>query len=314
MRRIAPLAALGILALGLGIAPLKLSSHTATSPAFVHFESAHVRPAVMTPTGNRLLVVNTPDGYLRVFNVEGDHPIKVEDIPVGLEPVSVSCASDSVAWVVNFLSDDISVVNLNTMHVRATLRVGDEPGDVVFANGHAYVSVGGEDVVKVYDPTTLVLQAVVPLNGRMPRALAKRLDGSFVYVASFLGGNKVTVLSPADVTPDSLPEDPELPMDPGLPPHPNVGLLVQRLSDGNWYDFYGKKWTSKAPYNQYDVDVAEISTTTNAVTRTFGNMSSTNFGLAVSPTRIVLTGTESRNMFRFEPRIVGYLVETVVRS
>ena len=147
-------------------------------------------------------------------------------VPVGLEPVSVNCLNDSVAWVVNHLSDDVSVVNLNTLHVQATLRVGDEPGDVVFANGHAYVSVGGEDAVKVYDPGTLELQATIPINGRMPRALARRADGSNVYVASFLGGNKVTVLSPAKVPPESLPPDPDLPMDPGLPPAPNVGLLV----------------------------------------------------------------------------------------
>ena len=312
MRRIALLAALGFLALGLAVAPLKLASHTNSTPSFVHFESAHVRPEVLTPDRSRLLVVNTPDGYLRVFDVTGAHPVKVEDIPVGLEPVSVNCLNDSVAWVVNNLSDDVSVVNLNTLHVQATLRVGDEPGDVVFANGHAYVSVGGEDAVKVYDPGTLELQATIPINGRMPRALARRADGSNVYVASFLGGNKVTVLSPAKVPPESLPPDPDLPIDPGLPPAPNVGLLVQRLSDGNWYDFYGNLWTSKARYNMYDVDVAEINTTTNAVARTFGGMSSSNFGLAVGPSRILLTGTESRNMQRFEPRIVGYLVETVV--
>jgi YVTN family beta-propeller protein len=310
MRRIALLAALGVLVLGIGIAPLKLASHTTGSPTFVHFESPHVHPAVMTPAGNRLLVVNTPDGYLRVFNVTGAHPTKVDDIPVGLEPISVSAPSDSEAWVVNFLSDDVSVVNLNTRHVRATIRVGDEPGDVVFANGHAYVSVGGEDAVKVYDPVTLALQATIPINGRAPRALAKRLDGSFVYVASFLGGNKVTVLSAQDVTPDSLPEDPEFPMDPGLPPAPNVGLLVSRIGN-NWYDRYNKLWSSKARYNLYDSDVVEINTTTNAVARTFSNLSSTNFGLAVSATRILLTGTDSRNMERFEPRIVGYLVETV---
>src|SRR5262249_55988765 len=130
------------------------------------------------------------------------------------------------------------------------------------------------------------------------------------YVASFLGGNKVTVLSPAKVPPESLPADPDFPMDPGLPPAPNVGLLVQRIV-GNWYDFYGNLWSSKAQYDLYDVDVAEINTTTNAVARTFGGMSSTNFGLAVGPTRLVLTRTESRNMQRFEPRITGYLVETV---
>src|SRR5262249_36034772 len=139
MRRITLAVALGFLVIGLGVLPLKLASHTNSAPNFVHFESGHVHPEALTPAGDRLLVVNTPDGYLRVFDVTGDHPVKVDDIPVGMEPVSVSCLNDSVAWVVNYLSDDVSVVNLNTLHVRATLRVGDEPGDVVFANGHAYV-------------------------------------------------------------------------------------------------------------------------------------------------------------------------------
>ncbi|HEY2956483.1 MAG TPA: beta-propeller fold lactonase family protein [Candidatus Eisenbacteria bacterium] len=314
MRRIALLAALGVLALGLGIAPRHLASRTATSPSFVHFESAHVHPAVLTPAKNRLLVVNTPDGYLRVFDVASeDHPVKVDDVPVGLEPVSVACLSDSEAWVVNNLSDDVSIVNLNTLHVRATLRVGDEPADVVFANGNAYVSVSQEDVVKVYDPATLALLQTIPINGRMPRALARLTDGSKVYVASFLGGNMTTVLSPAEVPPDSLPVDPDMPMDPGLPPPPNVGLIVNRIG-ANLFDMYGNLWTSKVPYDLYDVDVAEILTSDNSIARTFGGMSSTNMGLAVSPTngRIALSGTESRNIFRFEPRVTGYLVETVI--
>jgi len=314
MRRFALLAALGVLALGLGLAPRHLASRTASTPAFVHFESAHVHPVTMTPSGERLLVVNTPDGYLRVFDIASeDHPVKVDDVAVGLEPVSVACRSDSEAWVVNNVSDDVSVVNLNTLHVRATLRVGDEPNDVVFANGRAYVSVSQEDVVKVYDPGTLALLETIAIDGRMPRALAKTADESKVYVASFFGGNKTTVLSPADVPPDSMPLDPELPMDPGLPPAPDVGLIVNNVA-GSWYDMYGTEWSSKVPYSIHDVDVAEIETATNSVTRTFGGMSSTNFGLAVSPAngRIALTGTESRNILRFEPRLVGYLVETVV--
>ena len=68
---------------------------------------------------------------------------RVAEIPVGIEPVSLAALSDSEAWVVNNLSDDVSIVNLNTFHVRATLRVGDEPEDVVFAGTpvRAYVSV-----------------------------------------------------------------------------------------------------------------------------------------------------------------------------
>ena len=100
-------------------------------------------------SGDRLLVVNTPDNRLTVFDVTGALPERQNEIFVGLEPISVRCADDTTAWVVNFLSDDVSIVDLNTMNVKATLRVGDEPGDVVFAGTptRAYVSVGGEDAV-----------------------------------------------------------------------------------------------------------------------------------------------------------------------
>jgi YVTN family beta-propeller protein len=200
-----------------------------------------------------------------------------------------------VAWVVNHLSDDVSIVNLNTLHVRATLRVGDEPADVVFANGKAYVSVSQEDVVKVYDPGTLALLTTVAIDGRM-RALARTADGTQVYVASFIAGNKTTVLSPAEVPPDSMPEDFDLPMDPGLPEPPNVGIIVNRVG-ANWYDMYGTLWTSKVPYNLYDVDVAEIN---HGHRPHAGGMSSTNFGSWPPQQPDVQTGTESRNILRFE--------------
>ena len=129
MRHLAPLLALSILAVGLAIAPRHIASRTATSPDFVHFESGHVHPAALTPDGKRLLVVNTHNDRLAVFDVTGPQPVLLYDLPVGLEPVAVAARSDGEAWVVNNVSDDISIVNLGTRHVQATLRVGDEPAD-----------------------------------------------------------------------------------------------------------------------------------------------------------------------------------------
>src|SRR5262249_8619074 len=151
VRRIPFLLCAAVLALGLAVAPRLLVSRTQSANDFVHFESGHVHPAVLTPSGGRLLVVNTPDDRLTVFDLAGPSPKRIADIPVGLEPVSVAAFDDSTAWVVNNLSDDVTIVNLNTLHVRAVLRVGDEPSDVVFAGGNAYVSVSQEDAIKVYD-------------------------------------------------------------------------------------------------------------------------------------------------------------------
>ena len=138
-----------IAVLGFGIA--SVPRHIVSGPAteFVHFEGGHVRPAALTPSGDRLLVVNTPNSRLTIFDVTGPFPVKVGEVPVGLEPVSVACFNDAEAWVVNHLSDDVSVVDLTTLNVRATVRVGDEPSDVVFANGRAYVSVSQYDMVRV---------------------------------------------------------------------------------------------------------------------------------------------------------------------
>ncbi len=315
MRRIwlAPLAL--SLAFGLSAFPRQLTSRAALSPDFVHFETAHVHPACLTPDGARLLVVNTPDGRLGVFDLTGPAPVRVAEIPVGLEPVSVAAPSDSEAWVVNNLSDDVSVVDLATMHVKATLRVGDEPADVVFAGSplRAYVSVSQEDAVKVYDPGTLAQTDVVPINGRMPTALARNPEGTRVYVSVLHAGNRTSVLSFQEAFGLLPPPNPS--MAPGLPPPPNVGLIIQQQG-GHWVDESGRNWDAKVPYSLWEVDVAEMDAASPApgVLRTFGDLGTVNFALAVSPApgdgRVALTSTEARNLVRFEPNLRGHLVDT----
>ncbi len=313
MRRVVFAVFVIALAFGLAAAPRHLSSRAAVSPDFVHFESGHVHPIALTPDGNRLLVVNTPDNRLSVFDLTGPAPVRIAEIPVGLEPVSVAARSNGEAWVVNHLSDDVSIVDLNTLHVRATLRVGDEPSDVVFAGvlGHAYVSVSQEDVVKTFDPATLTMSAAAPINGRMPRALAKSPDGSFVYVAVLHAGNRTSVLSEAEAG-SSLPP-PNPPMDPGLPAAPQVALIIQEQA-GVWRDEINRDWDAVAQYSVFDTDVAKISTGSTTVNAVFSDISSTNLGLAVSPVpadgRIATTGTEARNFVRFEPNLRGHMVDT----
>ena len=309
IRRSVSLLAVAVLAAGLAVAPRHLDSRAALNPDFVHFESAHVHPATLTPSGGRLLVVNTPDNRLSVFDVTGSHPVKIAEIPVGLEPVAVAARSEGEAWVVNHLSDDVSIVNLATGHTRATLRVGDEPADVVFANGRAYVSVSQYDQVRVYNPGTLALVATIPTDCRMPRALARSADGSRVYVAGLHAGNRTSVLSEAEAG-DSLPP-PQPPMSAGLPAAPRVGLIIQQQANGNWLDETGRLWSAKARYSVLDADVSEISTAGNTVVGTFGGIGTVNFALAVSGDgTIAATATEARNLKRFEPNLRGHIVDT----
>lgn len=105
------------------------------SQKFTAFESGHVRPLAMTPDRNYLLAVNTPDAKLEIFRITSNGLELRASIPVGLEPVAVAIRNNDEAWVVNHLSDSVSVVKLDgdKSHVKATLLVGDEPRDIVFA-------------------------------------------------------------------------------------------------------------------------------------------------------------------------------------
>jgi YVTN family beta-propeller protein len=84
---------------------------------------------------SRLYAVNTPDNRLEVFQVDGAGLAHLYSVPVGMEPMALAVRDDSAVWVVNHLSDSVSVVDVSTSPPRVvrTLLVGDEPRDIVFA-------------------------------------------------------------------------------------------------------------------------------------------------------------------------------------
>ena len=119
-----------------GIALLTITLTSAKAqPSFITFESGQVRPIAMTPDGKKLLAVNTPDNRLEIFSVSAGSLTHTGSVPVGMEPVAVAARNNKEIWVVNHLSDSVSVVDLSTNPPRVvrTLIVGDEPRDIVFA-------------------------------------------------------------------------------------------------------------------------------------------------------------------------------------
>jgi YVTN family beta-propeller protein len=110
-------------------------SSVAAQPDYTLFESGPVRPIALSPSGARLFVVNTPDGYLEIYDLSGGSLVHEASVPVGLEPVAVAARNDDEVWVVNHLSDSVSVVDVAAAPPRVirTLLVGDEPRDIVFA-------------------------------------------------------------------------------------------------------------------------------------------------------------------------------------
>ncbi|HKQ09307.1 MAG TPA: hypothetical protein VJ464_29560 [Blastocatellia bacterium] len=317
-KRLVVLLAIGLILLLRGwSSPQHVTAETRPSD-YKSFESPQVHPLSLTPDGTRLLAVNTPDHRLSVFQLTGELPQLVTEIPVGLEPVSVVARNDHEAWVTNWLSDSVSVVNLTTGNVVRTIDVGDEPTDVVFAGGErqmAFVCVSGLHQIKVYDPDVADSAAqVIDIPGKQPRALTRDASGSRVFVSVFESGNQTTVVSANNVKDAGGPPKAKPKMAKKLPDAPSVGLIV-KWNGTRWADERGKtNWTPFVPYTLADTDLVVIDAASAAPQiKTEVSGIGTIIGNAVFDplsNRLFVANTEAHNEVRFEPNLRGQFATT----
>ena len=205
----------------------------AAPSTFTTFESGQVRPLAQSPDGQRLFAVNTPDNSLEIFAIGATGELSHEfTVPVGLEPVAVAANGNNEVWVVNHLSDSVSIVDLGSTppRVRQTLLVGDEPRDIVFAGNtktRAFITTAHRGQNSPYSPDLMPGnpgESTTPGIGRAdvwvfdanntaagslggapetilthftdtPRALAVSPDGATVYAAGFMTGNQTAVIN-----------------------------------------------------------------------------------------------------------------------
>jgi len=107
--------------------------HAVAQPSFVAFETGPVRPLAIQ--GAILAATNTPDNRLETFNVAPGGITRRHSVSVGMEPCAVALRSGgNEAWVVNHLSDSVSIVNTISGRIVRTLLVGDEPRDIVITD------------------------------------------------------------------------------------------------------------------------------------------------------------------------------------
>ncbi|MFN8603282.1 MAG: beta-propeller fold lactonase family protein [Candidatus Binatia bacterium] len=270
------------------------------------FESGQVRPLALSSDGKRLYAVNTPDDRLEVFAVGDRGLTPLASVTVGLEPVALALRDDGEVWVVNHLSDSISIVDVASSppRVRRTLLVGDEPRDIVFAGpdrGRAFVTAAHRGQNRPGDPQLTtpgigradvwVFDAADPgaaLGGTpatiltlftdTPRALAVTPDGATVYAAGFHTGNRTTAINeglvcdggaaapPCDVSGHRMP---------GGLPAPNANRdgvtapevgLIVKFDGAGWRDGDGRDWSNAVRFSLPDRDVFAIDATADPPT------------------------------------------------
>jgi DNA-binding beta-propeller fold protein YncE len=288
----------------LGAVQLGLVFPVSAQTNYVNFEGKQTSPIRLSPDGTRLFAVNTPDGRLSVYDVrQPDFPRLLAEIPVGIEPVSVNPRNNDEVWVVNEVSDSVSIVSVSGRIVTDTLYVKDEPADAVFAAGKAFVSVGRKNQIAVFDVLTHNLITNIAVFGENPRAMALSADGSKLYAAFALAGNHTTLV-PADKAPPQPP-----PTNAALPAPPQVSLIID-ASDTN----YTAPKTNIIQYTMPANSVVEIDTTANAVTRYFSRAGTVNLGMAVRPGSgdLYVANTEARNLVHFEPNVRSHTVDNRV--
>lgn len=268
-----------------------------TAGTFANFESPQAHSITIAENGNLLYAVNTPNHSLSVFALDDDgKPTLATDIPVGIEPVSMALRTQTEAWVVNHISDSISVIDLGLGVVISTIQIGDRPGDIVFAGNpaRAFVTSITQRTVQVIDPDTHEIVHRVPIPGNDPRTLLASADGKRVWVAIYRSGNKTTVV------PHAIAPQPPKPTNAELPPAPDQGIIVQS-DDSNW---------NKLKVDLADEDVFEIDSSSFKISNRFRSAGTILFNLAQHPKSgdLWVANTEARNLVRFEPVLQGHVV------
>jgi DNA-binding beta-propeller fold protein YncE len=289
------------------------------------FESGQVRPLARSTDGKQLFAVNTPAHRLEIFSISDAGLTPVASVPVGLEPVAVAARPNGEVWVVNHVSDSVSIVDTRAAApvVTKTLWVGDEPSDIVFAgpsSNRAFITSARRGQHHPLDPqlttpgigraTVWVFDAeatgagvggtptsVLTLFGNTPRALARSADGNTVYAGIFHSGNRTTAV-PADRLAKTGPVT-----DTNGTPAPDTGVIVR--FDGNaWRDGDGNDFSSRVRLDLPDHDVFAIdaSAPTPVVTTQWSGVGTTLFNIAVNPRsgKLYVSNLEARNEMRFE--------------
>jgi YVTN family beta-propeller protein len=364
---------ISILALSITLAPQAAAAEVDTRTApFVTFESGPVDSLLLTRDGSRLLVLNTSDHRLEVFAlpkaagkltptkppgigagaggaasgspptatpISATAPLLRFEVAIftGLEPVAMALhpTDDDIVFVVNHVSDTVSVVDLSFSSVVATIQVGDEPQGIAIASDKLFVACARtpqtplapgailpgpqvENVIAVAQANPpYAFVASIALDNMKPRALAAA--NGVVYAAAQNSGNHTTLLNETKTKQLGLAQSVADAYD--APFDVNPVLLRPEINPGTfhrgWYlpnagrivfDFeYPTLVPQLADRDVFAIDAATATKLPFAAT----GVGTTLYGAAINPATGALwvTNTDADNRTRFEPTLVGGALE-----
>jgi len=306
-------------------------------PSYTLFETGPVRPLALSPNRKMLFACNIPDNRLEVFDVTPTGLTHRGSVSVGLEPVALAVRSENEVWVVNHLSDSVSIVELSydqnqpIGRVTRTLLVGDEPRDIVFAGpdrNRAFITTAHRGQNAPYDPRLTtpgigradvwVFDAdnlrntlggtpltIVQLFSDTPRALAATPDGTRVYAAAFLSGNRTTTIVEPIVSANGGTPPPHVNYA-GVP-QPPTGLIV-KFNGLHWIDELNRVWDDQVKFALPDKDVVVIDAMARmphqllGAAGFFSSVGTVLFNMAVNPKNghVYVSNTDAQNHVRFE--------------
>lgn len=141
------------------------------------------------------------EGLIMVANRDDDTVtlIRGEDrkeVAVGHHPFGITLLGER-AFVTDVLSDQVSVIDLNSASVVATVPTGERPYSVAFAAGKGFVTNQYAASLTVFDAETLAVLGEVETE-EYPEGIAATADESRIFVANWFS-DSVQVIDPASL-------------------------------------------------------------------------------------------------------------------
>ena len=156
------------------ITPFLLFLSLAMVPLEVEAKPTRSTNIALNATDTVLVVANTEANSVTIFNVSGNTLVKRTEVPVGLEPRCVAIHSvRNEVFVTNSASGTVSVIDLSTDKVVATILVSAEPRACALTpdNSTLYVGNYSLNAIRAINPATRAIVSTIGVGGN-PGAIA----------------------------------------------------------------------------------------------------------------------------------------------